>query len=151
MKTPSPDLEIMAYADGELDAAARAAVEARLQRDESARAELAAWRAVRDGLQAVDPVARVPESREFYWSQIRRRIESPATRPSAAGSVGWAAWWQAWGRWVLPVAAALVVSVVFFNQRSTGVRLAAGAGRMETAATLTFHSDVDGVTIHWIN
>lgn len=151
MKTPHSDLELMAYADGELDAAARAAVEKRLQHDEAARAEVAAWRSVRSGWQAIDPVARVPESREFYWSQIRRRMEVTTPLASAARTSLWTRWWPAWGRWLVPAAAALVLSLVIFSQRPGGVRFAGGSARVETATTLTFHSDVDGVTIHWIN
>jgi anti-sigma-K factor RskA len=151
MKTPIPELELMAYVDGELDAGARAAVESRLRQDPAARAEVAAWRAIREGLQAADPLVPVPESREFYWSSIRRRIEGSATRPDPDGDGVWAGWWRGWGRWMIPGTVALVLSVVVLTQRTSRMEVAIGGGRSETATTLTFHSDSDGMTIHWIN
>ncbi|MFM7100163.1 MAG: hypothetical protein ACKO3N_03230, partial [Verrucomicrobiota bacterium] len=97
------------------------------------------------------PLAPVPETREFYWAAIRRRIEGSPIRPDPDGGGAWAGWWRGWGRWMVPGTVALALSVAVFNQRPPRIEVAVGGGRPETAATLTFHSDAEGMTIHWIN
>ena len=138
-------LEIMAYADGELDASRRLEVEKRIAEDPSAAAlhrELTASAAL---LRAHEPLGTVPETREFYWSQIQRRIaaeeqaEARARAPKAP-AFGWL-------RWLAPaIGAAAVALVVTYQQRPGPTILAVGE-----ASSMTFTSEADGVTISWIN
>ena len=146
-------LEIMAHADGELDAARWPAVEKLLTNDGGAAAlhrELAATRAL---LRAHEPVATVPDSREFYWSQIQRRIaleERAAERaaPAKTPALGWL-------RWLAPaLGVAAVALVVTSLQRPVSTIVASNSPGLTSgseASSMTFTSEADGVTISWIN
>jgi anti-sigma factor RsiW len=138
-------LEIMAYADGELDASRRHEVEKQIAEDPSAAAlhlELTACAAL---LRAHEPLGAVPETREFYWSRIQRRIaaeEQAAARAKATKVPAFG-----WLRWLAPaIGVAALALVVTYQQRPGPTILAVGE-----ASSMTFTSEADGVTISWIN
>ena len=138
-------LEIMAYADGELAASRRHDVEKLITEDPAAAAlhqELAACAKL---LRAHEPLGTVPETREFYWSQIQRRIaaeEQAAARAKApkAPAFGWL-------RWLAPAIGVAAVALVVTYQQRPGPTILAGS----EASSMTFTSEADGVTISWIN
>ncbi len=138
-------LEIMAYSDGELDASRRHAVEKLIAGDPAAAAlhqELIACATV---LRAHEPLGTVPETREFYWSQIQRRIDA-AEKASARAKAPIAPVFG-WLRWLAPaIGVAAVALVVTYQQRPGPTILAVGE-----ASSMTFTSEADGVTISWIN
>ncbi len=138
-------LEIMAYADGELDASRRREVEKRIAEDPSAAALHQELIAHSDLLRAHEPLGTVPETREFYWSQIQRRIaaeEQAAARAKAAKAPAFG-----WLRWLAPaIGVAAVALVVTYQQRPGPTVMAVGE-----ASSMTFTSEADGVTISWIN
>ncbi len=148
MSTTDPLLQLQAHVDGELPESEQAAVDELLARDPRAAALAAELRAVGDSLRSVDPMRRVPETREFYWSQIRRRLDAPAVPvPQAAPS-----WGRLWG-WLLPACGVAVAAVLLSLPRADRdpVEIQAGTARMLAGApAVTFHSDTDGVTIHWV-
>lgn len=146
MKTTDLTLDLQAYVDGELDATRRAEVERVLQNNAEARELVAGLRAIGQLVADNEPVHRVPVSREFYWSQIQRRIESGERVASAGAPAKPASAALHWLRWLVPALGVAAVAVVISVQRphQPGQAIA-------DTGTVTFHSDADGVTIHWIN
>jgi len=149
MKATELTLDLQAYVDGELPPEKRAAVEAALSGDSEARELVEGLRRLSLLVREHEPEIRVPASREFYWSQIQRQIESAerpaATRP-AATALGWL-------RWLVPAMGAAAVAVVV-NLRPSPEEVAF-AGTFDSAQTessaVVFRSESDGVTIHWID
>ena len=79
-------LKLQAYLDGELPAQEANTVTELLANDDHARGLLAELTNTRNAIVAHDAEIKVPATREFYWSGIRREIEraeksSPATSP----------------------------------------------------------------------
>lgn len=138
---PETLLEIQAYADGELEAARRAEVERLLQADPSARALHKELCQMRAAVQAHEPAGRVADSREFYWSQIQRRI---AAEDTAAARQPKAAPVFHWLRWLAPILGVAALALIFTLRSGAPSSLA-------NASAMTFRSDNDGLTIHWIN
>ena len=87
-------LEIQAWIDGELsEHEARAAAE-RARLDPEARALADNLRHFSRLLRDHQPARPLPESREFYWSGIRRAIEAqtPRENPAPRRGISWLAW-----------------------------------------------------------
>src|SRR5260221_7870771 len=94
------ELRIQASLDAELSGRELAELERSLQTDDEAKALLNELRMTKSTLTANEPELKVPDTREFYWSQIKRQIESAeaaevAARPSL---------WLPWGRYFCPPA-----------------------------------------------
>jgi anti-sigma factor RsiW len=148
MKTTELTLDLQAYVDGELPKDRRAAVETVLAGDTEARELVAGLRRLSELVRAHEPELRVPASREFYWSQIQRQIESAerreAVRP-AVSALGWL-------RWLVPaVGVAAVAVVVTLRPTPDPLVLAGGFDSAQTdSSAVVFRSESDGVTIHWI-
>lgn len=76
-------LRLQAYLDGELPEPEAREMADRLARDPGAAALLTELRNTRDGIRGSETVTQLPESREFYWSKIKREIERQETsRPA---------------------------------------------------------------------
>lgn len=142
MKDTQVILDLQAYVDGELDAGRRAEVERLLTGDAEARQVVDGLRQIARMVRENEPVATVPDTREFYWSQIQRRIAAEEARGSRSGSAGAAAHWL---RWLAPALGVAAVAVVLALPK----RDLAGP-ELADASTMTFRSDADGLTIHWI-
>lgn len=146
-------LEIMAHADGELEASRRSDVERLLAQDAGAAALQRELVTVRELMRTHEPVGQVSDSREFYWSQIQRRMaqaEQAAGRPGPAKSNPFS-----WLRWLTPALGVAAVAVAVTVQQRNGFPLAGAdlgpRSMTEAANPVTFTSDSDGVTIQWIN
>jgi anti-sigma factor RsiW len=147
MKTTNLTLDLQAYVDGRLEPGRRAEIERVLASDAEARALVDGLRALGALLREHEPAARVPETREFYWSQIQRRLAAAEAGERRAETAP-ASTASGWLRWLAPALGVAAVAVVISLQTAShSVELASVAD----AETLTFHSDADGVTIHWIN
>ena len=82
-------LKLQAYLDGELPAGEAKAVTELLNSDEEMRGLLTELTNTRNAVAAHEAEIKVPATREFYWSGIRREIEraeksSPATAPQGS-------------------------------------------------------------------
>lgn len=142
-------LEIQAYVDGELDAARRATVESLCSTDPAARRLLEDLASFRDCVQGHEPEFSVPETREFYWSQIQRQLKSPAAPAPAQISP-----WLNWVRWLVPVAGLAAVAYLIALPRSEAPAsrtLASVSPASMEASSVVYRSEADGVTVHWIN
>ena len=81
------ELKLQAYLDGELPAGEVSAVAAQIESDAEARALHADLQQMRTLLRSNEMERRLPQTREFYWSQIEREItrqESQAARTSSS-------------------------------------------------------------------
>lgn len=152
MKTNESLLDLQAYVDGELSEDRRRQVEAALPADADARELVEGLRHLSTLLRTHEPATAVPASREFYWSQIRRRIEAESvqssTSPATSAALGWL-------RWLIPaLGVATVVVVVSTRSPSSELALAGGAGSgditLADVSSTVFRSESDGVTVHWI-
>lgn len=68
-------LRLQAYLDGELGDADSREVASHLAQDPGAAALLKELRQTREAVAGFEAGIRLPESREFYWSKIKREIE----------------------------------------------------------------------------
>lgn len=143
-------LEIQAAADGELSGPQSLEVAGLLSQDAGARALAAELNGMRELLRRHETTLVVPDSREFYWSQVQRRMrQSVAPHPTSNHGLPSLMIW----RWLAPMmgVSALVAVVAltpFFSAQSSSQNPVAGRNQ---ATTVTFSSEADGVTIHWIN
>src|SRR5690242_4056583 len=77
-------LKLQAFLDGELPENEAREVANRVARDKEATALLAELRNTRQTLAGAEAVLTLPESREFFWSKVRREIERQENQPPAA-------------------------------------------------------------------
>jgi anti-sigma factor RsiW len=148
--TDEMNVELLAYADGELSPTARRDVEARLTTNAEAQALLAELQMTRQVLAANEPAIKLPESREFYWSKIEReinRLESAGERRAPSPILQW------WRRLILPAAGlavlALTLSVTVLpglRHRGSGVEAS-----FPGAEALTYRDQAHGVTLVWLS
>lgn len=138
-------LEIMAYADGELAANRTVDVEQLLNSNPSATALHRELAGIRTLVRSHEPAGQIADTREFYWSQIQRRIaaeEQVANRKSPALPLP-----LNWLRWLVPALGVAAVALIAVVQPRPVAAVIAGT----EASAMTFTSEADGVTIRWIN
>ncbi len=145
-------LEIMAFVDGELDAGRQAGVQRLLSSDAEASALHRELSQMQQLVRSHEPIGSVTDTREFYWSQIQRRIaaEEKIAAKATAPKQGFATWL----RWLAPALGVAAVAVVVTLQQATPA-ITEIANNVDSSqnesSSLTYRSDVDGVTVHWIN
>ena len=148
-------LKLQADLDGELSSGERKEVETLLARDPELRALKAELSFVTRSLKDSDPVMQVPASREFYFSQIERRIAASESEMRTS-SVGPGSRFGGWLRQALlplsGVAAACLMLVLGLREGP----LPALSFHEETespldeTAAVTFRSESEKVTIVWV-
>jgi hypothetical protein len=134
-------LEIQAHADGQLALGRRAEVDRWLRENPVAASLRTELVTVRQAVREHEPDAIVPVTREFYWSQIQRRIaveEAALNRAAKTGSI------SSWVRWLAPALGVAALALILTLKSGA-------AGGLADATVMTFRSDNDGLTIHWIN
>lgn len=155
-RDPEIELEIQSWVDGELAPEAEQRLSQRL-RDDPNLAQLAQnLRAFSQLLRTEAPTPQVPDSRDFYWSRIRRGIEAagnPAPTPTRAPFTRWLAW-------LVPAGAvALTITLLLPPPSPTAdpipvTRQALTDHEVETPSSdissLTFYAAQDGMTIVWL-
>ena len=146
-------LRLQAYFDGELSEPEAREVESWLACDDEARALLAELRNTRGALGVFETETRLPESREFHWSKIRREIErqekAEAPRPAASALA-------AWRRFFVPAGAfaALAIAGLLAAHQFGWI----GGGRpteMETAladsGAVIYRDQAEQTTLVWLS
>ncbi len=152
--TRETQLKLQAWLDGELPAADAPEVERLVERDPQAAALVRELTLTRRWLAAGEVTHPVPESREFYWSQIARRLV-PRDHPVSAPGRVFAAW-RRWLAWLAPAAACAGLLVLWLWPRwETASRAAARPPEIETPTeeigTYTFRSESEQMTVVWVN
>ena len=150
-------IKLQAYLDGELSDGDRAAVEKLLAQDVDLRGLRQELMMVKGVLQESDPVVTVPVSREFYWSQIERRLERIEVEHgrSTVGGSSWAAWLR---RVLLPVTGTAVACLVLLlslrDGSLPGVSIRSlheeTESPLEETSAVTFRSESEKVTVVWL-
>ena len=152
-------LKLQAGQDGELSEMEGRQLLESVAGDRDAQALLAELAMTRGFLAGNEPEARVPETREFYWSKIERAIEraereeeaAPAARPSLLA---------AWRRMLAPLAGvALVVflSIAGLNHYDYDLgsilqkdHLSAVENHSEHTSSFSFRSHAENMTVVWV-
>jgi anti-sigma factor RsiW len=140
------ELKIQAYLDGELPPRKRVQVEALIARDVEAQQIYRELESVRAQLRAHEPSIALPDSPDFYWSTIKRRLATASRDTEAAPVRGWA-----WKKWALPLAGAAALFLVLLVYRPAAQH---PLDEMETMladmGTFTFRDHSAGVTMVWL-
>jgi len=143
------ELKIQAWVDGELGPAEseKMALWARSEPEASRLAE--ELRLTRQLMADNEAEVVVPESREFYWSKIERRIQWEAAKAPAVA----VPWFVRGWRLLAPLAgvAAMAAGVVFaLNQWRPSNNADVVSATAEGMETLTFHDQAAGMTVVWL-
>lgn len=144
-------LKIQAFLDGELAEAEAREIAALIAKDRDAAALHAELKNTRQAI-SLEQGMKLPESREFYWSKIKRDIERlEQTKPvEASPSI-----WQFLSPLLKPVAAVAVVVVLgaIVLQQSNGP--GSGGSDVQVASAdmdaITFRDDSNGTTYVWFS
>jgi len=146
-------IKIQAFLDGELGEADTLDIAALIAADREAAALHKELKQTRQALLVGGEGVSVPETRDFYWSKIRREIEElePARPVQADVSL-----WHQVARWLKPfgaVAAAAIVGILAWQQMGEGN----AGGAIVTAqidpdaGAITFRDSSTGTTFVWFN
>ena len=140
-------LKLQAYLDGELPEAEAREVANWLARDREAVALHTELRNTRQALVGAEIGVELPESREFFWSKIKREIQRLESSPPAPQPVPWVARLR---RLLVPVAGvALLVVAGLLTLNPAGP----AASEMETSdsGAFTYRDDAAGATLVWLS
>jgi anti-sigma factor RsiW len=146
-------LKLQAFLDGELTDGEARQVEDWLARDPDAAALLRELRQTHALLAGFEEEIRLPESREFFWSKIKRGIERPEQPAPVPAALSWAGWLR---RLLVPASAMALIGVAGFvaSRQSSTPGLASGA-EIETAladpGAFTYRDDNSGTTLVWLS
>lgn len=150
MMEQQDQLKLQAYLDGELSQGEARQWEERLKNDAEASALLNELRQTRQCLTGFEEPLTLPESRDFYWSKIRREI----TRESAAAATATPRFQFGWLRRILVPASGLALLVFVGLLTIRGPHPARPAGT-ETAladsGAFTYHDYAAGATLVWLS
>jgi len=142
------ELKVQAWLDGELpDHEARQMGELIAQNSEAA-ALAAELGCIRQSMFRQEPVVSLAESREFYWSRIRRQIEREAVSRQPVG----VPWYAVLRRYMGPLAGAAALGCVLLlavarNGSQTFDEISSTGEGMEA---VTFHDQSAQMTVVWL-
>jgi anti-sigma factor RsiW len=153
--TEEQQLKLQAFLDGELPESDSRKVAAWIAQDADAAALLGeltnTWKALKD----IKPEIKLPESREFYWSKIKREIERAAPEPVAAPKGSLSTWFR---RAFVPLgamAALALVALVVVNSFSSGghhpMPMSANVMLGSDASAFTYRDDAQDMTVVWLS
>jgi anti-sigma factor RsiW len=145
-------LKVQAYVDDELNPREAREMAARLERDPEARALCTELQSVRSLMAGNELEAKLPESREFFWSKVEREI----IRSSAEGAKVSQSKYPWWVRILGPAvgfAMLLAVSLPLLRPSILSSRLSAIheiETPLEETSSISFHSESAGMTVVWV-
>ncbi len=150
---PDWELRLQAYLDGELSERQARRMAAWLANDAQAQQLAAELRHTKTLLNENEPEARLPESREFYWSKIERAIQRAEAAPERAAFHPW----RLWQRYVAPLAglalvAFLAIAVVNHSTgpQEIGGSLAEVENLSEHVGSFSFRSQSENMFVVWL-
>jgi len=141
-------MKLQAYLDGELSAGEAKAVLGWLAQDAAARNLLVELTNTRAALLSHESEMKVSDSREFYWSKIRRQIEGEDKIVIATKRISLM---DRIHRLLVPAgaAAAVFVAVMLALPRTNGV--GDGFADAGDAVAFTYHNYDSGTTLVWLD
>jgi anti-sigma factor RsiW len=144
-------LKLQAFLDGELPEKDAREVASWLARDADATALHAELRNTRHALKGFEPELKVPASREFYWSKIKREIERSAPVPAAEH----VSLFTSLRRFLLPLGAVAVLALAgiitlhqFGGNAAHPVQVNA---ILADAGAFTYRDESQGMTVVWLS
>ena len=150
-------LQVQAYLDNELSPADARNVSKLISSDVAIRELYNELKETREVLVQNEPEIRVPDTRDFYWSQIQRRIATAERQPALASERPW------WMRFLAPVAGTVALCAVLLSMVNKDGQPAAVGPNLSTlvsaphqleqsadVSTITFRSESEGVNVVWI-
>lgn len=156
MKDMEAQFKLQAYADGELSPAEAREVEAWLGNDAQARATVTSLQNTTAALKSYESGLRLPESREFFWSKVRRGIESQEAAARPAQEKSGASWATILRRFLLPAGAVAAVAIAtVMSTRDASLLASSETSTMEAAfstpGTLTYRDFSTRTTLVWLS
>ena len=156
MNTRDMHLKVQAYLDNELSPAEARKVGTWISSNPEARDLFNELKETREILMQNEPVLKLPESGEFFWSKIERSIASAEREPAPAEARPW------WTRFLAPVAGTVALFALVFTLVDRGgahMQVTKTIGdpaihEFEEApdvSTITFRSEAEGVTVVWLS
>jgi len=156
--TDEQQLKLQAFLDGELPENDSREVAAWLAGDADATALMGELKNTRNALKdfaspgPTSPVRTLPESREFYWSKIKREIERSAPAPARVESVSLFAKLR---RVLMPLGAVATLALVGL----IAVHVFSGGGQqpvsvnsmLADAGAFTYRDESQGMTVVWLS
>lgn len=150
---PDDTLRIQAWIDGELTPSQAQDVARLVEEDADARHLFTELRWTKTALAAGEINRELPESREFYWSKIRRAIETPGSTRALSASAHWKHWMI---RWLAPAgivaALALLVGLPLLHKPEepwvSGTEI---ESPLSDISSFTFRSESERMTVVWVN
>jgi anti-sigma factor RsiW len=146
-------LRLQAFLDGELPEAETSEVANWVARDREAAAQLEELRNTGKALAGLEAGIQLPESREFFWSKVRREIQrlemlAPKSAPTSR--------FAQWRRFLVPASAlALVFVAGILLIQPVGQIGRTPAGDIETALSdagaFTYRDYTAGTTLVWLS
>jgi anti-sigma factor RsiW len=161
--TDEQQLKLQAFFDGELPESDAREVAAWLAQDSDATALFTELKNTRDALKefeqqpgsaGVSPAGlKLPESREFYWSKIKREIERTAAAPAPVPRASLFNWVR---RAIMPLGAVAVLFVagfITFHQMAGGQRPVPMAANvmLGDVNAFTYRDDSQDMTVVWLS
>ena len=149
--TKEQQLKLQAFLDGELPEKDTREVAAWLAGDAEATALLGELRNTRQALVDFEPELKLPESRAFYWSKIKREIDRSAPVAAPKESVPLFARLR---RILLPlgvVATLALAAVITIHQFSGGARPVQVNAVLADAGAFTYRDESQGMTVVWLS
>ncbi len=152
--TEEQQLKLQAFLDGELPESDSREVAAWIAQDADAAALLGELTNTCTALKDFKPEVKLPESREFYWSKIKREIERGAPQPVVAPKASLFDWFR---RALMPlgaVAALALVAIVSIHNFSGGTHplpMTANVMLGTDANAFTYRDDAQDMTVVWLS
>ncbi|MCU0789247.1 MAG: hypothetical protein MUC91_13870 [Verrucomicrobia bacterium] len=151
MKDQDILLKVQAFVDGELPEAEQAQMAALASRDPDVNALIKELKQTRQALAGYDEKRELPESREFYWSQIQRRIgtlpvDMPEPRPPSLMAT--------LARWLVPatcLAALVAVGFMVFGGRQASDDGVSWQAAYDGVNAFTYRDYDEGTTLLWLS
>jgi anti-sigma factor RsiW len=146
-------LKLQAFLDGELPSGDARKVELWLAQEADAQALLGELRATRAALAGFDTGVQLPETREFYWSKIKREIQRQPPAESASPTVPFLVRVR---RFLIPASAVAVLMVAGLvalgpyggSSRLQGPELEA---TQASPGAFTYRDHASGTTLVWLS
>ena len=144
-------LKLQSYLDGELPEDDRRQVADWLAREPEAAALSAELGQTRAALADFEKEIKLPESRDFYWSKIRREIErqqTPAPLPAPAP------WFYRLRRFLVPATGLAVIALLTLTvtrDGGNGTSESSAETALQDSGAFTYHDDSAGATLVWLS
>jgi anti-sigma factor RsiW len=154
------ELKLQAFFDGELPEAEAREAASWVARDSEAAALLTELRNTRKALAGGEPVVKLPESREFYWSKIQREIQRQETPRAPARKISL---FETLRNVLIPlgsVALLLIIGIIVLRTPHTPEtgpepEVTAELPQTETeladASAVTYSDQSQGMTVVWLS